>query len=116
MTFFTVLKRGFCRVCPQCGKVPLFCGYLKVNSGTCSNCGLLFDRIRSDDAPAYFTILIVGHIILPAAVMVETHYTLSLLAHLFLWFPLTIGFCLLLLPFIKGAIMALIWWFKRVKK
>ena len=116
MTFLTALKRGLCRLCPQCGKMPLFSGYLKVKSGGCPGCNLSFDHIRSDDAPAYFTILIVGHIVLPVAVVVETHYTLSLLTHLFLWFPFTIGLSLFLLPFIKGGVMAVTWWFKRVKK
>jgi uncharacterized protein (DUF983 family) len=55
------LSRGFRRRCPQCGQGPLPRRYLKVVS-PCPVCGHDNGQYPADDAPPYFTILIVGHI------------------------------------------------------
>lgn len=47
--------------CPKCGKGKLLHSYLKVND-ECASCGLDLSHQRADDGPAYLTILIVGHI------------------------------------------------------
>ncbi len=105
---FTLLKRGFIRSCPQCGTSGLFKGYLKI-AQECPSCGLDFDSIRSDDAPAYFTIAIVGHLILPLISIVEFSYHPDYWLHLLLWPPLTIALTLYLLPRVKGMVMAMLW-------
>ena len=56
------LGRGLRFRCPHCGKGPLFFRYLKV-SPSCPACGHDLSRYPADDGPAYFTILIVGHLI-----------------------------------------------------
>lgn len=86
----------------------MFKGYLKI-SDRCAECGLTFDLIRSDDAPAYFTIAIVGHIILPIASYVEFAYSPPLSTHLYIWLPILIGMTLGILPFVKGLMMAVTW-------
>ena len=48
--------------CPACGEGKLFSRYLKVQP-TCSHCGLNLAKYPADDGPAYFTILIVGHLV-----------------------------------------------------
>ena len=58
----TGLARGLRRRCPECGRGQLFAGYLKVRP-TCEVCGHDNGRYRADDAPPYFTILIVGHLV-----------------------------------------------------
>ncbi len=40
----------------------MFRRYLKV-ADTCPHCGEALHHHRADDAPAYFTIVIVGHIV-----------------------------------------------------
>jgi hypothetical protein len=41
----------------------------------CSVCGLDFTPHRADDLPAYLVIVIVGHIVVPAALWIETNYS-----------------------------------------
>lgn len=102
------LKLGFNRRCPQCGQGRLFLRYLKVRP-TCPGCGLALGSYRSDDAPPYFTILLVGHIIVPAMLLLEQTQHPPEWVHLALWIPLTLGLTLLLLPRIKGAVIGWQW-------
>jgi uncharacterized protein (DUF983 family) len=53
------LGRGFRMKCPNCGIGSLFTSYLKV-APACSHCGEELHHHRADDAPPYFTILVVG--------------------------------------------------------
>ena len=70
---WTALKRGFRCRCPRCGEGKLFRAFLKVDDH-CSVCGLDFTPHRADDLPAYLVIVIVGHIVVPAALWIETNY------------------------------------------
>ena len=56
------MNRGLKGACPACGKGPLFWRYLKVEPA-CHSCGHDLARYPADDGPAYFTILLVGHLI-----------------------------------------------------
>src|SRR5262249_12005506 len=67
------VKRGFRGRCPRCGEGKLFRAFLKVDN-SCSACGLDFTPHRADDLPAYLVIAIVGHIVVPAALLIETDY------------------------------------------
>jgi uncharacterized protein (DUF983 family) len=58
----TALKRGFLGRCPNCGQGKLFRAYLKPVD-ECAVCGVELGKIRSDDGPAYFTILLIGHFV-----------------------------------------------------
>ena len=64
---------------------------------------------RADDAPPYFTVVIVGHIVVGLVLFVEMTYRPPLWVHAALWAPLTIILALVLLPSIKGALIALQW-------
>ena len=102
------LRRGFFLRCPSCGKGHVLHSYLKVNK-SCSNCKLDLTWARADDGPAYFTILLVGHLAgfglhimwsiwePPAIVMAST---VSIGA---------IVLSLALLPRFKGALIGLQW-------
>ena len=102
------MRRGFARRCPACGAGQLYRGYVK-QQPRCSQCGEDLLQYRADDAPAYFTILIVGHIVVPAVLMLEMHYHPPTSVHLMLWIPLTLALTVLLLPPIKGALIGLQW-------
>ena len=54
--------RGLKGRCPACGQGKIFYRYLKV-ADTCPACGHDLDQYPSDDGPAYFTILLVGHVV-----------------------------------------------------
>jgi uncharacterized protein (DUF983 family) len=106
--FWTGLRRGFSGKCPNCGEGTLFYSYLKVNP-LCPHCGLALGEFRADDAPPYFTILIVGHIIVPAMLILEQLEHPAEWIHMALWLPLTLGLSLFLLPRIKGAVIGAQW-------
>src|SRR5580693_9359724 len=57
------LLRGLAGKCPCCGKARLFYRYLKVEP-VCQSCGHDLDRYPADDGPAYFTVLLVGHLVI----------------------------------------------------
>ncbi|MCT4655369.1 MAG: DUF983 domain-containing protein [Cohaesibacter sp.] len=96
-----------CR-CPNCQKGKLFSGFLKV-SDKCAECGEDYSHQRADDAPPYFTIFIVGHIIVPLVIWAEVAFTPALWLHMAIWVPITIAMSLFFLRPIKGAIVALQW-------
>ncbi len=102
------MSRGLCSRCPACGEGALFRGYVKQHQ-VCSHCGVDLFAYRADDAPAYFTILFVGHILVPAMLIVEFAYHPSTAIHLLLWLPLTALLSFALLPRIKGALIGLQW-------
>lgn len=98
----TALKRGLLCQCPACGKRALFNGYLRVVR-ECSACGAPLGSARADDAPPYFTILIVGHIVVPLMLVVEKSSAPSLMAMSLIFLPLTLVLTLGLLRPVKGA-------------
>src|SRR5579872_7446331 len=71
------MKRGFRGRCPRCGEGRLFRAYLKV-ANNCSACGLDFTPHRADDLPAYLVIVVVGHIVVPSVLWIETNYALTM--------------------------------------
>ena len=107
--FWTSIFRGWRGRCPRCGTGSLFSSFLKMQSN-CPSCGLALEPFRADDAPAYFTILAVGHVVVPMVLAFEKYGDQPpLWAHALLWLPLSVALALLLLPRIKGAVIALLW-------
>lgn len=105
---FPALARGFAGRCPCCGKGRLFRSFLKPVEA-CSTCGEDFSHQRADDAPPYFTILIVGHLLVPLMLAVQLSIELPIYGHLAIWLPLTAVMTLWLLQPVKGAVIALQW-------
>jgi uncharacterized protein (DUF983 family) len=102
------LKRGWSGKCPECGKGHIFRAFLKVRDN-CEVCGLELAHHRADDAPPYFTILIVGHLIVPLMVVYERTLFPPLWHHLLIGVFGTLAMSLWLLPRIKGALVAFQW-------
>lgn len=99
---------GFRRRCPNCGSGPLLKGFLKVRDH-CTVCREEFHHHRADDGPAYLTILIVGHLMAPALLVVFTALRPEPMI-LFTGFLIaTVGLSLYLLPRLKGALVAFQW-------
>ena len=92
----------------RCGLGKLFRGYI-APAPTCTVCGAELLAFRADDAPAYFTILVVGHIVVPGMLWLEVAHHPPMFVHLALWLPLTLVLTFGLLPYIKGAIVGLLW-------
>ena len=68
-----------------------------------------FYHQRADDAPPYFTMLIVGHVIVGGILAVEVAYHPPTWVHLAIWLPLLVIMSLVLLPIVKGALVGLQW-------
>ena len=102
------LTRGFRRACPRCGVGRMFGGYLKAKE-SCATCGLAFEPLRADDAPAYFTVFIVGHVVVGGLLYTEKLMHPNLWLQTAFWIPLTVVLTFGLLPFIKGAVMGAIY-------
>ncbi len=102
------IKRGFLGRCPKCGQGKLFWKFLKV-ADECPACGEAFRHHRADDAPAYLVILVVGHIVVPLALLVEKLYQPPHLLAFAIWLPMTLIMSLILLQPFKGAIVGWQW-------
>lgn len=102
------LWRGACRRCPACGKGAMFRAYLKV-ADACPACRQELHHHRADDAPPYFTMLIVGHVLIGGVMSLERAMQPSMLVHAAVWLPLALVLCLALLPPVKGALVGLQW-------
>jgi uncharacterized protein (DUF983 family) len=102
------LLRGMLGRCPACGEGKLFRAFVKV-ADRCSACGEDLHHHRADDFPAYLTIFLVGHLVVPIAMYVEIAYQPSYWLHAALWAPMVIALSVGLLQPIKGTIVALQW-------
>ena len=105
---FTALKRGFLERCPNCGQGRLFRAYLKPVDH-CSACHAELGRIRADDGPAYFTILLIGHFVVAPMLFFPQIWQLSA----WIIVPITeiplLLITLWLLPRVKGAFIGYMW-------
>jgi uncharacterized protein (DUF983 family) len=105
---WSAMKRGFRGRCPRCGEGKLFRAFLKVEDH-CSVCGQDFTPHRADDLPAYLVIVIVGHIMVPLALMIETNYAPAVALQLAIYLPATLIASLLLLQPVKGTVVGVQW-------
>jgi uncharacterized protein (DUF983 family) len=107
--WWPAMKLGFHGICPACGEGKIFRAFLKVND-CCPCCGEELHHHRADDAPPYFTILVVAHIVGAAMLFVEQHNdTLDIWIHILLWPSVTPALTFWLLPKFKGALVAYQW-------
>lgn len=102
----TAMLRGLRGECPCCGTPGLFNGWLRV-SDTCRSCDAPLGQVRADDAPPYFTIFAVGHVIVPGMLWLEKAHAPDLWIHAAIWLPLTLAMSLALMRPIKGATIGL---------
>ena len=102
------MKSGLRSRCPGCRSGRLFRGYLRI-ADHCPTCGTELHHHRADDAPPYFTIFLVGHLIVPWVWVVEAAYHPPIWVHFVLWLPLAVLLSLLFLPAVKGAILGMQW-------
>jgi uncharacterized protein (DUF983 family) len=102
------MLRGFRCRCPRCGEGRLFRAYLKV-ADYCPACGEALYHHRTGDAPPYFVMLILGHVIVASLLVVEDAWHPALWVHAVIWMPMTVVLSLWLLPRVKGAIVGLQW-------
>lgn len=104
----SVLRGWRCR-CPACGAGPMLRGYLQVRDA-CPVCGQELSRHhRADDGPAYLAILIVGHVLAPAMLLLYANWEPDPLVTASVFSVGAVAMSLFLLPRLKGAFIALQW-------
>ncbi|MEM6678592.1 MAG: DUF983 domain-containing protein, partial [Pseudomonadota bacterium] len=102
------LLRGWRGACPRCGQKTLFSGYLEI-AHECSNCGEALHHHRADDLPAWITMILVGHALVPLLLGLENAFEPALWVHVAILAPFVIGASLWLLPRVKGAVVGMQW-------
>ena len=86
----------------------MFSGYLVVRDH-CPHCGEALHHQRADDAPPWITIMVVGHLVIPAMAVAAVHSTWPDAFHMVLWPALVVALSLTVLPLAKGAVVGLQW-------
>jgi uncharacterized protein (DUF983 family) len=100
------LKAGLPGRCPRCGKGKLFDGLLQV-AERCATCGLELKARDTGDGPAVFVVLLVGALVVAAALIVEVSYQPPFWLHAALWIPLILVLSLGLLRPLKALFYAI---------
>ena len=102
------MMRGLRGRCPACGEGRMFRKFLKV-ADECPKCGEELHHHRADDFPAYLDIVIVGHVLIPIVLAVETEFAPPILLSMTVWPLIALIATLGLLQPIKGAVVAMQW-------
>jgi uncharacterized protein (DUF983 family) len=92
-------------LCPECGEKTLFDGPIQFRA-TCDSCGLDYGRYNVGDGPAAFLTLIIGALLVAAALGLDAAVQPPLWVHVVLWVPLTAGAVVYGLRVAKGALLA----------
>ena len=106
--FMRSLLRGLRGRCPRCGDGKLFYRYLKI-SPECPVCALDLDAYPADDGPAYFTILLVGHLVIAPILLFPIIWrSPAVVALPAVLIPL-VALTLTILPRVKGAFVGVMY-------
>lgn len=92
--------------CPRCGRGALFRSGLVLRE-KCERCGLSYAFADSGDGPAVFAILILGFVVLGAALWVEFRLGPPVWVHAVVWGLLTPLLAFVLLRVLKATLIAL---------
>ena len=102
------IVRAVSGTCPACGGGKFFKSYLH-QVDRCVACDENFGQIHADDGPAWLTIGIVGHVVVPMALFAETNFQWPLFMSMTVW-PLTaVALTMTILPRAKALFIAAIW-------
>jgi uncharacterized protein (DUF983 family) len=105
---WTAIGRALRNRCPSCGHGRFFSGYLS-QVERCSICCEGFGQLRTGDGPAWLTVLIVGLLVIPLAVCVETNYQWPFAISMVVWPVAALVLTLGVLPRAKAVFLAVIW-------
>lgn len=100
------IRAGLKGRCPRCGEGNLFDGFIAVGR-RCPKCELDYSYADAGDGPAVFVILIIGFVVVGAALWTEVNINPPLWLHLAIWLPLTVVLSLGALRLIKGVLLTL---------
>ena len=100
------IRAGLLCRCPNCGKGPLYSGFLKVVE-RCQVCGFDFTRLNTGDGAAVFVMQIAGAPVVFGALFIQIAYNPPIWAMLVTALPLVAGLSLGLMRPGKGVMIAL---------
>jgi uncharacterized protein (DUF983 family) len=89
-----------CR-CPRCGRGPLFAGLLTIRPA-CIACGLDFSGVDVGDAFVVPILMVMGAIVVGAAIWFDFTYTPPLWLHALIWPPVTIVLAVVMTRYLKS--------------
>lgn len=93
-------------LCPRCSQRTLFAGLVRF-ADHCRACGLDYSQFNVGDGPAAFLTLILGAIIVAAAIALELTVHPPLWLHMLIWIPVTAAGVVVSLRAAKAALLAL---------
>lgn len=104
----SVLKAGLLCRCPRCGTGRLYAtgGLGLTVAPKCESCALDLAFVDPGDGPAVFVIMILGFLMLGAALVIEFRYAPPLWVHIAVLGPLTLLLAVGLLRPLKGLLIA----------
>ena len=73
----------------------------------CESCGLDLSAQDSGDGPVAIIVLVVGFVVVIAALIVEVRWAWPVWLHLLVWLPLSVLLCLVLMRPLKAILIAL---------
>lgn len=94
--------------CPACGEGALFARFLKPTEA-CAHCGQRWDMHQADDFPSYIVILLLGHILVPLMIEVNSALAIPLGWQAVIWPTLAIVLAVAMIQPVKGAVIAFQW-------
>ncbi|GLI91351.1 DUF983 domain-containing protein [Methylocystis echinoides] len=102
------LWRGARMKCPRCGEGHIFRSYLK-REDACPKCRESFEGLDADDGPAWLTIGLVAHIVVPLLIFLERGPLMPYWQEAAILVVVTIVSALIFLPISKGIFVAALW-------
>ena len=100
------IRAGLLCRCPNCGKGPLFQGFLKIVD-RCEACGFDFTRLNTGDGAAIFIMQIAGGIVVFTALYFQIAYEPPIWLMLLIALPMSLILSLGLMRPGKGLMIAL---------
>lgn len=106
--FAPALARALRGRCPACGEGAMFAKFLKP-ACACTHCGQRWDQHQADDFPSYIVILLLGHILVPLMIEVNSALAIPLGIQAALWPTLALLLAAALIQPAKAAVIAFQW-------
>jgi uncharacterized protein (DUF983 family) len=94
--------------CPACGEGHLFAHFLKPVPA-CAHCGQRWDLHQADDFPSYIVILLLGHILVPLMIEVNSAFAIPLGWQAAIWPTLAFLLAVAMIQPVKGGVIAFQW-------
>jgi len=103
-----MLRLALTQKCPRCGQGDLYQpGFSLSLRPACPSCGLDLSKSDAADGPAVFLIFILGFLLVPAALLVESLFHPPLWVHGVVWGIVLLGLTIGALRPIKAYVIAL---------